>query len=298
MESIADRLSKQLETIVSAMDALLERSTILDNRARNQEWLRSGVFTLGMADYGWGPLDDHQRRSQRELLKLWTPWAEQFRLIFSNDTKETENAISEAEERAVAWIQRDDPRDHSVPSSTKEAKRLFRLKVEPFFELLRSLTQATGEIIAVPDTNVLIRSPDVTKYGAVLGTSKYTVLLVPGVLHELDGFKTNHRIEAVREKARSFGSRIKGWRRQGKLSEGVKVQGDIWVRVEGREPDLKRTLSWLDPDVEDDRIVASILETQRLKPHAKIVLLSGDSIMLAKADAANIPTEDTPDPEV
>ena len=168
----------------------------------------------------------------------------------------------------------------------------------PFVQLLHSVSKAPGDVIAVPDTNVLLRQPDVTKYADVLGTDKYTVLLTPGVLREMDEHKTNHKNEAVREKARAFGGRIKGWRNQGNLAKGVKVQGNTYVRVEGREPDFDETLEWLDPDVADDRIIASILEVQRSSPNAKIVLLTGDATMLAKADAASIPTADTPDPEV
>ena len=92
-------------------------------------------------------------------------------------------------------------------------------------------------------------------------------------------------------------SRIKGWRGQGRLADGVRVQGDVFVRVEAQEPNFERTLSWLDPDVEDDRIIASVLEVQRQCPGDSVVLLSGDSIMLAKTDLANIPTTDTPDPD-
>ncbi len=135
-------------------------------------------------------------------------------------------------------------------------------------------------------------------YDAVLGTDRYTVVLCPGVLGELDAHKTNHRNEAVREKARKVSSRIKGWRKQGKLSDGVRVKGEVFVRVVGKEPDFTRTLSWLQPDIVDDRIIATVLEIQRRRPGDRVVVLTGDTLMLAKADAASIPTADTPAPDL
>ena len=75
----------------------------------------------------------------------------------------------------------------------------------------------------------------------------------------------------------------------------MRVQRKVYVRVSAREPNFQRTLSWLDPQVLDDRIIASVLEWQRSNPTNAVQLLSGDSIMLAKADEAGVPTGDVPD---
>jgi predicted ribonuclease YlaK len=183
-----------------------------------------------------------------------------------------------------------------VPRTITEAKAVTRKHVEPLFSILRPLRQP-GRVVAVPDTNVLIRSPDLARWSTVIGSTSFMVLLVPAVLAELDALKMNHRIEAVREKARSFSNRIRGWRHQGNLGEGVRVEGDVWLKVVAREPDFKATLSWLDSDVADDRIIASILAYQWSRPSDAVVLLSGDSVMLAKADEAEVPTADTPEPD-
>jgi predicted ribonuclease YlaK len=108
-----------------------------------------------------------------------------------------------------------------------------------------------------------IRSPDITRYAPVIGAAQYIVLLVPGVLAEIDAHKVNHRVPAVRENARKVSDRIKGWRNQGSLAVGVRVQSDVWVSVEGR--DFTKTLSWLNADNNDDRIIGSIpfISTER-----------------------------------
>lgn len=296
--TLAERLEQDLQQLVSLMDDLLDESTIdyVDRRAL-REARRSGIAYVGLCDGLWGPSSDAQKRIQRELLERLGPWKEQVQLLFSEDTKDRQETLSDTIAFVEDWVQRGGHHDYAIPRTIQEAKRVFRGRVEPFFEALRSLCDGEAKIIAIPDTNVLIRTPDITSYGAVLGSDRYTVLLLPGVLGELDGHKVNHSNPNVREKARKMSDRIKGWRKQGKLASGVKVQGDIYVQVEGREPDLTKTLSWLQPSVADDRIIASILEVQRRRPTDRVVLLTGDTLMLSKADAANIPTEDTPDPE-
>ena len=62
----------------------------------------------------------------------------------------------------------------------------------------------------------------------------------------------------------------------------------------GREPDLKNTLSWLDPSNNDDRIIASVLALQADSPSAQVILVSGDINLLNKADVAMIETAELP----
>lgn len=295
--SLAENLERGLSQIVERMDELLGRSTIdyVPRRAAHES-ARYGVAFIGLPDGAWGPLDDAQKQIQRRVLELWDPWVEQMRLLFSRDTQSVQREIDDAAKQVAAWVHRSG-HEFLIPRTIAEAKAVFRRMVEPLYESLRSLESGDAAVIAIPDTNVLIRTPDVTTYGPVLGTTQYTVLFVPGVLGELDGHKVNHGNQAVRDKARKVSNRIKGWRNQGDIAKGVRVQGDIWAQVEGKEPDFTKTLSWLQADVVDDRIVATVLEVQRRRPTDRIVLLTGDTLMLAKADAASIPTADTPDPD-
>ncbi len=123
---------------------------------------------------------------------------------------------------------------------------MFRRKVEPLRAALASLSVPHAEVYVVPDTNVLLFKPDIGDYGTALGATAYAVWLVPPVLEELDSHKVNHRNEAVREKARKFTNRPKGWRAQGSLLHGVRVVGEVFVRVEGKEPDKLQTGGLLD----------------------------------------------------
>lgn len=295
MLTYAQLLRRDLEEIVSLSDRLLEVSAIKYDPDKVGRLSREmGVAILAIVpDATWKPLDDEGRRRQRTVLDYWARWIEKVRLLFTGDAGGPKRELDEAAECVAKWLDRTE-QDFSVPNTLPEASAVFRKHVKPLFDLLAPF-QMDGPLVVVPDTNVILRNQDFPSWVGTVGTAAFTVLLVPGVLGELDEQKTNHRVPEVREKARSFSNRVKGWRNQGSLSVGVRVEGNIFVRVAAREPNLEQTLSWLDPRVVDDRIIASVLEWQRTNPTSAVQLLSGDSVMLAKADEAGVPTGDVPD---
>jgi len=109
-----------------------------------------------------------------------------------------------------------------------------------------------------------------------------------GELGELDELKMLHRNPEVREKAQKVITRIKGWRAQGPLLEGVLVDKTIQVRAIHDEPNVANSLSWLDPSNKDDRIIATTLHIQSRAPSARIVLVTGDINLQNKSDAASV----------
>jgi hypothetical protein len=291
--SAAEQLIQELAAFSDQVEAFVDASTI-QYRPEDPD---SMVIQL-WHDYRWGPLNNPGQQLQRQLLETWRPLMERVRLLLGSDPSATHERLDELDAFVIRWLDRPTGEfDFTIPKSIPDAKERFRAELAPCFELLDSLGQSTGATTVVPDTNVLIRSPDVARYDRVLGVSAYTVVLIPPVLAELDALKVGRISPEVREKARKFSERIKEWRRRGVLHRGVKVQGQVAVRTEGREPNLGASLSWLDPTVVDDRIIACVLELQRRHPTARIVLLTGDVNLLAKADMAGIPTADTPDPD-
>jgi hypothetical protein len=295
MLTYAQILNRDLEEIVLLSNRLLEVSAIAYDPHKAERLSRSSGMTIisVFPDSNWEPLDDEGRRRQRDVLARWNRWMEKFRLLFAEDAEKPRKDLEEAAEKVTKWLDRSGL-DFSIPKSLLDAQLVFRRHVQPLFDLLTPFL-SDGSLVVVPDTNVILSNQELPSWAEALGTDEFVVLLVPGVLNELDEHKTNHRVPEVREKARTFSNRIKGWRNQGSLSDGVRVQGKVYVRVAAREPDFQRTLSWLDPQVIDDRIIASIMEWQRSYPTSAVQMLSGDSIMLAKADEAGVPTGDVPD---
>jgi hypothetical protein len=295
MATYTQILHRDLEEIVDITDKLLEISDINYDPHKVERLMRQTGFAILtiVPDSSWAVLDDEGRRRQRKVLDRWNHWLEKARLLFSEDAGRSRQNLEEAAEKVTKWLDRSEA-DFSIPKSLVDAPSVFRKHVQPLFDLLDPF-MADGSLVVVPDTNVILRNQELPSWSEAVGRDEFVVLLVPGVLSELDEHKTNHRVPEVREKARTFSNRIKGWRNQGSLSDGVRVQGKVYVRVSAREPNFQRTLSWLDPQVTDDRIIASILEWQLSNPTNAIQLLSGDSIMLAKADEAGVPTGDVPD---
>lgn len=295
MVTYAQMLRRDLEEIVALSDRLLEVSGINYDPYKVERLSRElGVAIMRIVpDSSWTSLGDEGRRRQRDVLDRWTRWLEKVRLLFTGDAGKPRQDLEEAAEKVTKWLDRSEP-DFSIPKSLADASLIFREHVQPLFDLLAPFL-ADGPLVVVPDTNVILRNQELPSWAEALGTDEFVVLLVPGVLNELDEHKINHRVPEVREKARAFSSRVKGWRNQGSLSSGVRVQGKVYIRVAAREPDFRRTLSWLDPQIIDDRIIASVLEWQRSNPISAVQMLSGDSIMLTKADEAGVSTGDVPD---
>ena len=150
--------------------------------------------------------------------------------------------------------------------------------------------KSDGETLLIPDTNSLLMSCDPVAYRKVAMKDAFTFLLLPSVLGELDNLKYLHRNQDVRDKAKKAIKRIKGWRNQGSLTEGVVVDKTIVVKALHKEPDMDNTLSWLDSNVQDDRIVASVLTAQAENTSSVIYLVTGDINLQNKADAAFIST--------
>jgi hypothetical protein len=299
METYAHLLLKELHNILTLGDRLLEVSRIrYEPREAGRDSLDfSAAISASFPSSTWAPLDDEGRRRQREALECWNRWVERARLMFSGDTEDSQRKLKEASAKVAQWLDRSgSDSDFSVPKDLEQAPAVFREHVQRLADLLTPFQQ-DGPLVVVPDTNVLLRNQDLPSWTDVLQSEAFTVLLVPGVLAELDEQKLNYRVQEVREKALKFSSRLRGWRNQGSLSAGIRVQGAVYVRVTAREPNFKTTLSWLDPGVTDDRILASVLEWQRANPMTAVRLLSSDSIMLAKADEAGVPTGDVPDRE-
>jgi len=283
------RLEQQLQTIEQQVIELLAAST-LKKRYKDPSSL---VVIIGY-DYFWDTADEKQKHSQLKLLRKYSSWFEHLQMIFYDSPEATQKQIRDTDKRIRTLIEkRNDP---FIPSTINEAKRIFREQIQIFYTLLQVFkTSDQVEIILVPDTNALIKAPDVASYGAAIGQADYTVVILPTVLSELDKLKITHRSEEFRGKVESVIRRLKGLRQQGNIHEGVTVNRVVTVKMIAQEPDFKKTLSWLDPQNNDDRIIAATLEVQREEPSSIVVLVTNDINHQNKAEMANLPFIEPPD---
>jgi hypothetical protein len=156
--------------------------------------------------------------------------------------------------------------------------------------------EARGEPVVVPDTNALLENPRLESW-AFEEFPRFTMVLVPEVLAELDRLKTEHRDPSMRDTVRRLVRQIGEYRRRGSLAEGVTlVKGISRVKAVATEPDFGASLPWLDRKVPDDRILAAFIEVMREHPESPAALATFDVNLQSKADFARLPLVEPPEP--
>ena len=287
--STATRIKARLSPVV---DGLAELTKTVSIRRMERG---SGLVVYLAPDYYWGELSAEQRAAQLSLKRDYDALSELLAILTCGAPKAFVEQLQDADKEFRIWLELGHSNNWSLSSNraTNEVElRAAARKLEPILDVLDKT--GNSKVMLVPDTNSLLAVADPAKYRSVAGNSSFTFMLLPTVLGELDRLKVEHRNDDVREKAKKVITRIKGWRKQGSLMSGVTVDRSITVRAAHSEPDMKATLSWLDANIQDDRIVASVLALQSEQPSACIVLVTGDINLQNKADAALIATAEVP----
>lgn len=280
--STAARLRESFSTITDKVAELIKQVPV--------KWLnrRGHGIVIVAPEFYWGDKTPAQKYTQLKLKRNFDELMELLHLIFKNSPKEIERPLKQAEAAFRKWIEFGENWSLSQDRAANEAKlREDASQIAEILEILAS-PDADVEPLVVPDTNAIINHPDPGEYAKLIGMPKFTFLILPTVLGELDKLKLHHKDPLFREKVSKVISRIKGWRKQGPLTEGITVNKTITVRTVAKEPDMTSTLSWLDRDVLDDRIIANVLEVYADQPEAKVVLVTGDINLQNKAEAAKV----------
>lgn len=231
------------------------------------------------------------------LLRRYTAWFDRFRLLFRNPTPNVTAHVADADKFVRRWVERPDAWDHTIPSTTDLARQRAEQELTAFDDLLGVAEHAgTPAPKLVPDTNALLRDPDLASYAREAATPTFDVHVVTTVLRELDDLKDRGRTPELRDKAQAVVRRFKGLRDKGSLSEGVSLTKNTKVFFESREVPVADVLSWLDPSVPDDRILGAALRLQSDNPSSTVLLVTSDLNLQNKADAAGLPYMETPSP--
>jgi len=276
-----DKIRHLLESISEELLEII-RNVPINRMGRGN----SRVIVIAPECY-WGDLSAEQKNDQIRLKRKYDQISEVIIALLRNAPKDIEKEIKDADARYRTWLEFDS--NWSLKPTPAENEARFREDVESIHKIINVLSSGKdNDEIIIPDTNSIMFNPDPTDYRKFTGAGQFKFLLLPTVLNELDELKILHRNPDVREKANKCIKRIKGWRAQGSLQEGVTVDGNIKISAAYQEPDMENTLSWLDKDNCDDRIVASVLAIQAEFPNSKVILVTGDINLQNKADAAFI----------
>ena len=284
-KSTASRLRTRLSSVVDRLSELVKNVSV----SRMEEF--EAVIYLGPQLY-LGERTIEQQATQLALKREYDIISELLKLLVRGGPEDLVNRLKEADKHFRGWLNLDERWDVTEHPATNAAQvKKAAEPIQQVFDVLDATSK--DDLILSPDTNSLLANADPSAYRSIAG-QVFVFMLLPTVLGELDSLKVEHRNPDVREKARKIVERIKGWRNQGTLVSGVTVDKTITVKAASKEPDFKNTLSWLDKENKDDRIIASVIALQSEFPSAQVILVSGDINLLNKADVALIETAELP----
>jgi hypothetical protein len=285
--SFAADLIQRGEAIEAAADTLLERFSKIWKWAPDA----GAVAFVTPTPFGWEDLPPEGMLLQRELLRKFDTWSDLVDAVVSGGSAQATRDARGAREEIRQCL---DQSTSTFLESVGDARRHVAQHFEEIRNLLIPLGSSGGPAVVIPDTNALLHNPDLNEW-SFPDLEPLAVLLLPTVLSELDRLKILHRNEAVRQKAESLIRRIKGYRTRGRLTDGVPLRsGRSTIRAEAREL-LEMPLPWLDPSVDDDRILGAALHEIIREPGRQIVLVTRDINLQNKAEFAAVPFREPPD---
>ena len=286
MTSLVSRLRSDFDRLLGELAGL-----VLELPVERSNFRSSGDVVVIAPDNYWGSPTPSQQASLLEINRRYGEWFELLRSVVGTATEDVDRQLKDADRGLRAWIERSVTWGLSI-TPQENAERV-RLAGKAFAEILDVLeSRDDARLFVIPDTNALVGQPDPLGYRHLAGDGEFVFVLLPTVLSELDHLKNLHRNPAFREKAKKAIRRIKGWRNQGSLRDGVTVGRTVTVKAVTSEPVMARAPSWLDRQNRDDRILGSVLEVQAEQPTARVVLVTGDINLSNKADACRIETAD------
>ncbi|MFH1908824.1 MAG: PIN domain-containing protein [Chloroflexota bacterium] len=221
-------------------------------------------------------------------------WYTDFVGLFPNPTRDEDVQLKRLYFEMDSWIKY--RKDKEIPDSVNTATALFGATCEKFIDMLNQLTPSGGaSSILVIDTSAIIDCPDVSQMSILLNMSGATFIFPSTTISELDDLKKGRRDENFRRRLTAAISNLNEIMTKGNVLEGIALPNNIIVKMLAVEPDFSRLPKWLDPQINDDRILASAIELQRSNPNSSIAILANDINMQNKATLAGMPVMKVPD---
>ncbi|HEY7094722.1 MAG TPA: PIN domain-containing protein [Ktedonobacterales bacterium] len=136
------------------------------------------------------------------------------------------------------------------------------------------------------DTNVFMhfQTFDEVEWNTIAGAPEVCLLLTSVVLRELDKFKNDPVSEWRRQRARTILGKLEALLLSGAPSGRAQVRNGVVLSAYMQEPATDWAALGLDPQIADDRLIASILAFGQATPQAQMRLVSNDLGLRLKAD--------------
>ncbi len=272
-------------------DDLYEFKTELIEFLKNYSGVKQTIFRgdgfFSMAgNFSFDKLPEEAITVQDKLFKEFNKLVEIINILLINSTKENIRKFKDSRMPILANINQDSLTwNKSIEAVISDCVE----KVDEIVKMLELIYPNNIEKpILIPDTNAFYHNTDIEKW-RFADFDKFTIILTPSVLKELDGHKILHKNEDIRKKAKKIINKIKDYRNRGKLTTGVTIVKDkIDLKSIGLEPDFEKTINFLDKNNEDDRLIASTLEIIRENCERPVLLVSTDINLQNKCDVFNL----------
>ena len=209
MQTVIDNLKEMAVEINNQLEDLLHNhsSIYLWNTPNDS------VFIISVyGDYEYNELDDDGRQIQANLLEKYRHFFSLVTVLFQEQPKDTIEELSQADKVLSHTIEQSQTHCKTTDEALGKANQALEIQLRL---LNRLYDPSQGEATYVPDTNALLYNPKLEAW-KFSETPKFSLVLLPTVLSELDSLKINHRNEEVRNKAEKLIRMIKEYRRRGK----------------------------------------------------------------------------------
>ena len=290
-------MNKIVKTVIEILNQDCEQlkklfEELISKYSEIYRWEEPDSFIFSTHPYSWKDLSIEGRQLQSRIFKEYLHFAERSRLLLLNQPPDSIAFFDESKNEIIGVINQE--RTY-LPSQEEALSEVYK-NLDSQIKLLDNIyDQSSGKILYVPDTNALLVNPRIEQW-RFADVSEFEIILTPTVLSELDKLKIVYRLESVREKAEGLIRQIKGYRERGKLNDGVPlVSGVSALKSIAVEPNFNKTLSWLDPLNDDDRILASFIEVMKIYPNSPVIIVTNDINMQNKAEFAGIPFVEPPE---
>lgn len=283
INTFIEKLCSQIDGLVPVVDLMLENSTIYYHDPN----VNSSVIFLGADVYHWSKKDEKNQIKAREIFSKFN---QNLDLLLPKANPSTQKELQKTKKSIMNLIDQ-----VHAPSSIESGKKIIRSDLQKYKDFLYLFVEDEVKTCIVPDTNCIVQFPDPSSYQIICGSKKFEFIILPTVLSELENQKSYHKNQVYKKKVKSVITRLKGFRNQGDVLNGIIVNKTITVKMIATEPDFDQTLSWLKANINDDRIIASTLELQVQYPSNQIILITADLNLQNKAQLANLTVFDTDD---
>lgn len=289
MLTIAQSLAADAESIKEDIRVLLGQYS----RLLPQRRYEGIVFIDPDGNHNWQELSVEGKRLQAKVLKRYKTYRDLVEALLQGLTDDTRSKFTEADELITKHVEQ---QKSTWCETADEATTTTMAAFNTIASIIDGLYSPDGTTVAVPDTNALLANPEISRWHFDWCKS-FEVVFTPTVLAELDELKISHRNPDVRTKAEGIIRQIKELGRRGDLHAGIPVvKGRITARCVAIEPDVSKSLPWLDEATNDDRLLAAVIDLTRENTRCVVVIVTGDINLQNKARFARLPFCEPPAP--